>query len=137
MKNELNISIKNETLVEITKRAQAAGCSVEELAARILEETLEKAETTASKPSLPVVAMIKNGFSAIVEAEPGKPPQMLVNDKTIISNPFVSTEKLQRKKDIEARMRELSMLIETAENAKKEGYLLQYAILAAELEAII
>ncbi len=33
-------------------------------------------------------------------------------------------------------MKELSLLIETAEEAKKEEYLLQYAMLAAELESL-
>ncbi|MFZ5949122.1 MAG: hypothetical protein ACOYXC_00335, partial [Candidatus Rifleibacteriota bacterium] len=94
----------------------------------------EKAQPSA--PAMPGVALIKEGFNP----EPVAGPSTLPSQPAISFSPnsAASGEKLQRRQALEARMKEVSMLIDTAENeSRREEYVQIYAQLAAELDAIL
>lgn len=102
-----------------------------------------------SQPAHPSVALIKFDADKTVEGNlpPTKnqdssfcsQPLALVKD-TPISAPqaTASDEQISRKSQIESQMKELSLLINTAdEEAKKQEYSVQYALLASELDSIL
>ncbi len=107
---------------------------------------------------MPGVALVRNGFTPLLQASQPEPLNSSAVSATSINSltrpegpatagmftpgrPTIavppSPEKMQRRLEIEAKMKELSLLIETAEETKKEDYLLQYAMLAAEIESLV
>lgn len=132
---EIAIQLSDETFVELEKAARAANKKPEEVAAEIVSKGLSKVEVTAEvKQPFPSVALLKNNFSMPLTT-PSAMPLFLPGKPAAANSP--APEKLQRKRDLEAQIRELSLVIDTAPAEKKEEYLLQYAILAAELDSII
>lgn len=152
---EIVIKLSAETFCSLEKSALNSGKTPEELAARLISDGMA-ADTSTAKASFPSVALLKNSskqaltraflpdaptettfFEPIqsttkpIRATPGVPLQA----KPTVSN-FLSPEKMQRKQQIEEEMRELSLLIDTATEDKKEEYLLRYAMLAAEHDGI-
>ena len=97
----------------------------------------------------------ENTFSsvALIKEEPepetvvlslSQPERALIADKTKISPSSFSYSNSAakvpnpRKLQLEAEMKELSLLIETAiESEKKQQYVMKYAMLAAELDALL
>ncbi len=140
-KTELTIKIDEKIYDLLCKNSRAENTTPEALASEIVEKAI-KISKKAAGPTLPSVALIKGRNSVETTApevslEKNISRSMLTSPlSTIDATPALSQEKLQRKSEIEERMRELSLLIETAEPEKTEGYSLQYAMLAAELEAI-
>lgn len=151
------VQLSDETFERLQKAAKISNCQAEELAAKLLSGALATTASAALPPAYPSVALLKNDFSpldssrfpanttenptrinSLVNSDSAPAP---VHSAGLVSRPTVtnqpSPEKLQRRHQLESAMRELSLLIETAEPQKKEDYLLQYALLAAELDSII
>jgi hypothetical protein len=144
---ELKIEISEELLESLKKASEEQHLSQEKLASQLLEKALSPKAEAGAKNSMPGVALLKDNFvpdSAVFStpsaASPtAGAPTLNESDRFGLNNPATaiqSPEKLQRRRKIEERMREISLLIETAENEdKKDEYLQLYAQLAAELEA--
>lgn len=132
---EVVIKLSEETLRELEKSAKAAGKEPGEIAADLVTRSINPGSSKPTVQSFPSVALMRE--NAILPSESRVPQQNLLfpGHPGIINQP--SPEKQQRRKELEAQMRELSLLIDTATEDKKETYSLQYAILAAELEATL
>ncbi len=152
---QVEVVLPEETFLRLEAAAEAAGQPVQETAAAILCRAFPPATKAAEQNTMPGVALVRNGFKSLLPA--GQPdavsssPATGINSITRPEGPVTagmftpgrptiavppSPEKMQRRLEIEAGMKELSLLIETAEEARKEEYLLQYAMLAAELESL-
>lgn len=151
------IQLSEETFARLEKRATSRNCTPEELAAKLLEEALAATEPNAKTAAYPGVALLKNGYSPLLSDNTASETEDKKTDTNNAAKPVLaaatantnwqinipahnnmpSPEAMQRRHKIEGEMRELSLLIETAEPQKKENYLLQYALLAAELDSII
>ncbi|MEW6712684.1 MAG: hypothetical protein AB1403_22895 [Candidatus Riflebacteria bacterium] len=132
---ELKIEISEELLETLKKASETQNTSESKLAGQIIEKAL-KEKAQSSSPAMPGVALIKEGFNP----EPVAESRTFQAQSAISFNPTsaASGEKLQRRQALEARMKEVSMLIDTAENeSRREEYVQMYAQLAAELDAIL
>jgi hypothetical protein len=148
---ELKIEISEELLESLKRASENQSISEEKLAVKLLQDGLAKSgqKEVEEKAQVPSVALIKNDFhpdlSPISPQEREKQISPLLNDPRadrgasfIKRRPALSPEKQQRKKELEEKMKEVSLLIETAESEeKKEEYLQRYAELAAEMEALL
>ena len=154
---QVEVVLPEDTFLRLEAAAKAAGQPVQETAAAVLCRAFPSVPKAAEQPALPGVALIRDGFAPLPQAcQPGNlnlssAPATSINSLTRPEGPSTagmftpgrptiavppSPEKMQRRLEIETNMKELSLLIETAEEAKKEEYLLQYAMLAAELESL-
>jgi len=132
---ELKIEISEELLETLKKASESQNTSEGKLAGQIIEKAL-MGKTRSSAPSMPGVALIKEGFNP----EPVAEFSTRQTQSAISFNPTSAAagEKLQRRQALETRMKEVSMLIDTAENeSRREEYVQMYAQLAAELDAIL
>jgi plasmid stability protein len=154
-KHNLNLQITEDLKHKLENKASSQGHSLEEAALKILTEHFapsHKDEKKATKNSqLPMVALVKNDFEIATELDkppvqnqeisPASQPFGLIKASALapIGSPSEpSSETLTRRRQIEAQMKELSLLITTAdEDAKKAEYSMQYALLATELDSII
>lgn len=134
---EVIIKLSEETLKALEESARAAGRNPEEIAAEMLTKSLKSPPEKPVKPSFPSVALMRHNEPPPTEAVADQPRQLFPG-AIASGKPQISPEKMQRRKELEAQMRELSLLIDTASSEdNRETYSLQYAILAAELEATI
>lgn len=154
---EIVIRLSDDVFNRLEKAAGEASQKPEEYAAALISKGISHAPSQEPAPSFPSVALLKNDFkpalldttsafagnagpTSFARLQPAGTgssfPSYAAPGSPAIANP-PSPEKLQRKKSIEEQMRELSILVETASADKKEEYLLQYAILAAELDSLI
>ncbi|GAB4271955.1 MAG: hypothetical protein Kow0029_10140 [Candidatus Rifleibacteriota bacterium] len=152
---ELKIEISEELLESLKEKSAKNNISHEEMARQLLETALQKKEDNQTR-QMPSVALIK-GSEPLITSAPGKntpsmqkecknpdpkffgkPKVQNLTGNRLSSQPVISHENLQRRKAIESEMKEISLLIETAESEeKKQDYLMRYASLAAELEALL
>ncbi len=137
---QINVELSEEIFSRLVKAAEVRKIKPEAMAADMIVRSLPPEANTAPVALFPGVALIKENFIP--------PPAVTSSEKRscetapapVISRPAAaapSPEKLQRRQQLEMQMRELSLLIETAEPDKKENYLLQYAMLAAELDSTL
>lgn len=132
---QLKIEISEDLLESLKKASEDQNISEEKLAEEILAKAL-KHEEEPKKPTMPGVALIKNDF--VPEPPSQNLMQKQVSGLNMPTTSPASAEKIRRKQELEARMKEVSLLIETAENlSKKEEYVELYAQLAAELDALL
>ncbi len=138
---QINVELSEEIFSRLVKTAEARKTKPEAIAAELIAGSLPPETQTASATQFPGVALIKDNFSPPAAAEPavekkfpGAMPAPVISRPTVAAP---SPEKQQRRQQLEMQMRELSLLIETAEPDKKEHYLLQYAMLAAELDSTL
>jgi hypothetical protein len=132
---QLNIEISEELLESLKKASEDQHISEEKLVGKILAKALNH-EEEPKKPTMPGVALIKNDF--VPEPPIESPFQKQDSGLSMPTTNLASAEKIKRKQELEARMKEVSLLIETAENlSKKEEYVELYAQLAAELDALL
>lgn len=155
---QVEVVLPEDTFLRLEAAAKAAGQSVQETAAAVLCRAFPPVTKTVEPPAMPGVALVRNGFTPLLQTSrtedpnPSPSPTISINSLTRPEGPATagmfspgrptiavppSPEKMQRRLQIETDMKELSLLIETAEEAKKEEYLLQYAMLAAELESLV
>lgn len=149
---ELKIEISEEFLESLKKASEKQNTTQENLAKEILEKALKPSnEKEKKRPSVAlvketsgpeIVAPTKHEFSLrpSLHGDSLNPrPGMFSGASSSFQQPTrLSPEKLRRKKELEDQMKEVSLLIETAESeAKKEEYLQDYAGLAAEIEALL
>jgi len=137
----VTIELNEETIRKLEEKALQAGKKLESLAADLVETGLKK-EGASSGKGMPGVAMLKETFEPTLQVSGSRAADigLLKETPERLSGPATADlppERLKRKAEIEAQMRELSLVIETAEEAEKEKYAMQYAILAAELDALI
>jgi len=132
---EVVIKLSEETLRELEKSAKAAGKEPGEIAADLVTRSLNGGPRQNAVQSFPSVALMRDRTVLPAESPIPDRNQLFPSNLSVPAQP--SPEKTQRRKDLEAQMRELSLLIDTATEDKKETYSLQYAILAAELEATL
>lgn len=151
---QVEVVLPEETFLRLEAAAKAAGQPVQETAAAILCRAFPPTPKAVEHNTMPGVALVRDGFTPLLQTsrpETRISPATSINSLTSPEDPTTasmfaqrrptiavppSPEKMQRRLEIEAAMKELSLLIETAEEAKKEEYLLQYAMLAAELESL-
>ncbi|NLF97282.1 MAG: hypothetical protein GX569_11115 [Candidatus Riflebacteria bacterium] len=138
---QVTIELNEETIRRLEEKALQSGRKPETLAADLVETGLKK-DVPPSSPGLPGVTMLKDSFEPVLQVtdKTGGDIGLIKASTTTLSGPAkteLPPERLQRKAEIEAKMHELSLVIETAEEADKEKYAMQYAILAAELDALI
>lgn len=138
---ELKIEISEELLESLKKASEDQHTTEEKLAGELLEKALKPAKSE-NKPTLPGVALVKNNFKPEpLPSGSAASPFTQQKSQSRLSTPQkaqMPPEKLQRHRDLEARMKEVSLLIETAENEeKREEYVQAYAQLAAELDALL
>jgi hypothetical protein len=98
---------------------------------------------------MPSVALVKNDFNGNFTAPEDKKknqkgqgsfaaPTLNNPNRTFEPPPKLSAEQMRRQQSLEEKMKEISLLIETAESEnKKEEYLQTYAQLASELESLL
>ncbi len=137
----MTIELNEETIRKLEEKAMKAGKNLESLAADLVKTGLGK-DPEPTEKSMPGVAMLKGSVDTILPVSKKfsvgtgllkQVPEPIIGPAT----PDLPPERLRRKTEIENNMRELSLLIETAEEADKEKYAMQYAILAAELNALL
>ncbi|MBU1107053.1 MAG: hypothetical protein KKB51_10325 [Candidatus Riflebacteria bacterium] len=139
---QVTIELNEETIRKLEEKALKAGQKPEFFAADLLKTALSKEIEQSEASQMPGVAMLK-GTSEPLLAVPGnasigvgmikEAPEPVYK----LATPELQPERLRRKAEIEEEMRNLSLVIETAAEADKEKYGMQYAILAAELDALI
>ncbi|HNX74549.1 MAG TPA: hypothetical protein PLM07_10725 [Candidatus Rifleibacterium sp.] len=147
---QISVEISQETYSRLQKAAEDAKTSPEAMATDLITRALQTVVSEQSTIQFPGVALIKNNFSLPAtpasSSESAKAPELNAVPATTqqfpqLSKPMsarpITPEAMQRRLLLETRIRELSLLIDTAEPDKKEDYLLQYAMLAAELDSII
>lgn len=135
---EVTIKLSEENLLKLENSAKAAGKEPQQLAAEIVSQSLTSDQPKPVKPAFPAVALMRE--TAVMPEQRNLLTNGQLYAATVLgNNPIapITPEILRRRQEIEARMRELSILIDTASEDKKEDYALQYAMLAAELEATI
>ena len=148
--HELKIEISPELLKSLKEASEKENISEQQLAKQLLEEGLaDKSDKKEKKSAFPGVALIKDNFKPQAEVslpksrqEPetktGQNNSFNFSPKPFRKTPALSPEQLKRKEELEEQMREVSLLIDTAETEeKKEEYLQVYAGLAAEMEALL
>ncbi|MGM0598561.1 MAG: hypothetical protein ACQETH_01975 [Candidatus Rifleibacteriota bacterium] len=148
--HELKIEVSPELLKSLKEASEKENISEQQLAKQLLEKGLaNKSKQNESKPAFPGVALIKDNFAPPSEVsvprgtqnsqtEPEKDYSYNVSSKPFKNSPSLSPEQRKRKETLEEQMREISLLIDTAESEeKKEKYLQVYAGLAAEMEALL
>jgi len=138
---QVTIELNEETIRRLEEKALQSGKKLESLAADLVKTGLQNDVSPAGK-NMPGVAMLKESVEPVlpVVEKTGDDIGLIKATPVSLSGPATTElppERLQRKAEIEAKMHELSLLIETAEEADKEKYAMQYAILAAELDALI
>ena len=108
----------------------------------ILSENFQK--EGSQKSLFPSVALIKDGLNLdkpVIAKQLNSQVSFSNNTSTKFNIPTTSQsinpQSVKRRKEIEAEMAELSLLIETATEDKKNGYAMQYAQLASELNALL
>lgn len=141
-KKEINITVSVDLFEKLESIAQQNKSSIEEAAGKILSESLQNFKPAPKPKPMPGVALIKEGAPAVSPIMPAmSKPELARSDffpESQVEKPTLSPEKLQRRKQLEARMQEVAMLIQTAANEeKRQEYSMQYALLAAEIEAIV
>lgn len=139
---DLTISINNDNLTVLKKIASEKKCDVSTVINEILAKNLEGSD--ASKSLFPSVALIKDGLNLdkpIMAKQSSSKGMLSHSPSTSFNVPNgpanINPQALKRRKEIEAEMSELSLLIETATEDKKDGYAMQYAQLASELNALL
>ena len=137
----MTIELNEETIRRLEEKALQSGRKLESLAADLVETGIKKNVAPVGN-SLPGVAMLKNAGETVlpVTDKAGSYVGLIKETPAPVAGPATTDlppERLQRKAEIEAKMHELSLVIETAAEADKEKYAMQYAILAAELDALI
>jgi len=155
---QVEVVLPEDTFLRLEAAAKAAGQTVQETAAAALGRAFPPAQKIAEQSAMPGVALVRDSFTPLLQAsrpenlnssaapatsinsltrpeEPSAAGAFTYGRPTITVSP--SPEKMQRRLEIEAKMKELSLLIETAEETRKEDYLLQYAMLAAEIESLV
>ncbi|EKD82205.1 MAG: hypothetical protein ACD_39C01427G0002 [uncultured bacterium] len=139
---QVTIELNEETIRRLEEKALKAGKNPELLAADLIKTGLNKEPEPPDSSKMPGVAMLKDNFEPVlsVAGNAGTGPGLLKNFAGPVSGPVapdLPPERMRRKAEIEAKMRELSLVIDTAAEADKEKYAMQYAILAAELDALV
>ena len=154
---QVEVVLPEDTFLRLEAAAKAAGQTVQETAAAVLGRAFPPTPQAAESAAMPGVALVRNNFAPLLQASQPEAPNSstasltsinsLTSQETPAAGAFAcsrptntvspSPEKTQRRLAIEAKMKELSLLIETAEEVKKEEYLLQYAMLAAEIESLV
>lgn len=137
---ELKIEISEELLESLKKASEDQHITEEKLAGQLLENALKAENKEEKKPTMPGVALIKNNFVPENTPETSVATMMQKNTGGLFapSAAAPAPAKLQRRAELEARMKEVSLLINTAENeGKREEYVQVYAQLAAELDALL
>lgn len=136
---EVKIEITDDLLDKLKKAAQKSGDSINKHAANIIKLSLEKdSKDSESKRQFPSVALVKE--TAVMHSD--RKPEFVKHDsqssKQDTSSFSFHTKDHTRKEEIEGKMKELSLLIETSDDSRKtQKYLMQYASLAAELNALL
>lgn len=138
---QVTIELNEEIIRRLEEKAVQSGKKLESLAADLVKTGLQNDLSPAGK-DMPGVAMLKESIETVpaVAEKTGTDIGLIKVSPVSISGPAnteLPPERLQRKAEIEAKMHEISLLIETAEEADREKYAMQYAILAAELDALI
>lgn len=134
---ELKLEISQELMDKLEKAAQARGSTPDKLICSIISDKLgitDKKEDDSN--FFPEVALIKGNHRPKDLVTPAKSSK--VKSYTNVPTPAISNEKIARKQALEEQMKELSLLVQTAENeSKRDDYLMQYAALVAELDALL
>jgi hypothetical protein len=138
---QVTIELNEETIRKLEEKALKAGKKPESLAADLVATSLSK-DTPVDTSDMPEVALLKSDFSpTVVDSDSTDTDSGLIKNSAEplfeSTAPELPNERMQRKTEIEAKMRELALVIETAAEADKEKYAMQYAILAAELNALL
>jgi len=134
---QISIKLARESFEKLQKAAKNEQKTAEELAAEIIANNIPLSDRSAAQPKMPGVALIKGDYSPGSAQAGLQQPGITVSTATPTLASFPAPEKLQKCRELQAKIKELSLLIETAEPAKKDEYLLQYALLTAELDSII
>jgi len=136
---EITINLKMDLFEKLEAIARENGSSTEVAAEKLLSETLKSSKSPAKTPSMPGVALVKEGMPDLSPSfNRSATTRSDLFSGLQADKPVLSPEKLQRRKQLEAQMQEVSLLIQTAANEeKKQEYSMQYAMLAAEIEAIV
>lgn len=150
---KITIELDEKILMQL-ELACSSGQTPELLAAELIKSGLSDLQNLRKSEKLADVALLKNVDSSPLFKSALGNANMVSHPSPVLSflasplrqSPGVvypasiiglSRERLQRKKEIEAEMKELSLLIETSNEADKEKYAMQYALLATELGAIV
>ncbi len=145
---KLNIEVSQDLLESLKKACEKENLSNEQYINRLLEKELKKTETKKDN-AMPSVALIKNDFNEKLTAPENTnnnqknqssfaAPSLGNPNRTFQETPKLSSEQMKRKQSLEEQMKEVSLLIETADSEnKKEEYLQTYAQLASELESLL
>lgn len=152
---QISVKLSREVFEKLQKAAESGQKSSEDLAAEIIAGNLPLPAHKPATTSMPGVALLKGDYSPGVNFEHslrpnttfsnigksgqtdiGNKPGLIIAETPTVSN-LPSPEKLQKRQELQTKIKELSLLIDTAEPEKKEDYLLQYALLTAELDSII
>jgi hypothetical protein len=142
---KLKIEISDDLLELLQEASKKENLSSENYAAQLLEKALKKEKAT---PSLPSVALLKNGFNPGISTSPNLQNTDQIENSSAkgllkgapgpARTSEISPERVARQKAVEEQMKEISLLIDTAESEeKKNEYVQTYAQLAAELEALL
>ncbi|OGK05631.1 MAG: hypothetical protein A2W80_02970 [Candidatus Riflebacteria bacterium GWC2_50_8] len=139
---QVTIELNEDTIRKLEEKALKAGKNWESLAADLIKTGLGDTPGQPVALSMPGVAMLKETSEPIlpVSRETGSGPGLTRDTSMPMTGPATPDfppERLRRKAELENKMRELALVIETADEADKEKYGMQYAILAAELDALI
>lgn len=138
---QVTIELNEETMRRLEEKAMKAGKKIESFAADLVETGLGK-DLASTEKKMPGVAMLKGNVDNVlpVSEKYSAGIGLIKQTPEAITGPAfpdLPPERLRRKAEIEDKMRDLSLVIDTAEEADKEKYAMQYAILAAELDALI
>ncbi|HAE39219.1 MAG TPA: hypothetical protein DCG57_11360 [Candidatus Riflebacteria bacterium] len=140
---QVTIELNEETIRKLEEKALKAGKKPESFAADLIANGLGDTGGQSAAFSMPGVAMLKATSTPILSvSDKADAGGGMLRDTAmpVLSGPTtpdLPPERLRRKAELENKMRELSLVIETADEADKEKYGMQYAILAAELDALI
>ena len=139
---QVTIELNEETIRKLEENALKAGQKLESFAAELVKTGLNKETEQSAASKMPGVAMLKDTSEPLlaVSGNTSVGVGMLKDSPETISGlttPELPPERLRRKAEIEEKMHDLALAIETAAEEDKEKYGMQYAILAAELDALI
>lgn len=134
---ELKLEISQELMDKLEKAAQAKGSTPDKLVCSLISDSLGLTDKKEDESNFfPEVALIKGNHRLEDLMTPAKPKG--ISSYINMPTPAVPNEKIARRQALEEQMKELSLLVQTAENeSKRDDYLMQYAALAAELDALL
>ena len=149
---QVEVVLPEDTFLRLEAAAKAAGQSVQETAAAILCRAFPPTPKAVEHNTMPGVALVRDGFTPLLQTsrpETRISPATSINSLTSPEDPTTASmfaqrrptiavppsPEMQRRLEIEAAMKNLAAY-RNSRRSKKEEYLLQYAMLAAELESL-